>query len=145
VTANAVDAALGASRRERGRALLGLAEDQWFDRKSTRTPPKELAIALVAFANAEGGVVVLGLHGGKVEGFSSAGNRINELRQAAIDFTVPPVRSTVEEVECTNEKGDTDILLVVHIEPSEVAHELTNGDCYLRVGDESRKLSFAQR
>lgn len=29
--------------------------------------------------------------------------------------------------------------------PSERVHELTNGDCYLRVGDESRKLRFADR
>jgi ATP-dependent DNA helicase RecG len=37
------------------------------------------------------------------------------------------------------------VLLVFHVEPGEHVHETTGGDCYLRVGDESRRLSFAQR
>jgi len=38
-----------------------------------------------------------------------------------------------------------DALLIARVEPGSVVHELTNGDCYLRVGDESRKLNFALR
>ena len=55
-----MDQALVQSPDKRGDALLGLAEDQWFDRKSARAKPWKLAEALVGFANAEGGAVVVG-------------------------------------------------------------------------------------
>jgi ATP-dependent DNA helicase RecG len=102
-------------------------------------------VPLVAFANAEGGTIVVGLHNGKVEGFRDAAKRINEFRQAPINFTVPPVRSRFSQVRCKNDDGQVDILLVVRVDPSERVHELVNGDCYLRIGDESRKLGFPAR
>jgi ATP-dependent DNA helicase RecG len=61
MTANQVDAALAAPSEEVGPMLLGLHEDQWFDRKSVQIVPKDLAPHLVAFANAEGGTIVIGL------------------------------------------------------------------------------------
>jgi ATP-dependent DNA helicase RecG len=123
-------------------ALDGLArlpEGQWFERKSGRVDPKDLAIPLVALANAEGGVVVVGLHDGAVDGVPLA--RVNALRQAAQDFTRPVVRARVEEIEL---KGDLR-LLILRVDPGEVVHETAKGDVYLRVGDESRRLGFAQR
>ena len=67
--------------------------------------------------------------------------RINELRQAAHDFTRPVVRHRVEER--TTAEGAA--LLVFRVEPGEQVHETASGECYLRVGDESRRLGFAQR
>lgn len=145
MTANEVDAALAAPPADVGRLLLSLQEDQWFDRKSIRTAPKDLAVPLSAFANAEGGALVIGVHSGKVEGTRTQRHKLNDLRQAPIDFTEPPVRATFEEVSCINEQGDEDEILVVRIEPGERVHQLKNGDCFLRIGDESRKLSFQQR
>lgn len=145
MTANDVDAAIAADPHEVGALLLGVAEDQWFDRKSARAAAKDLARPLIALANAEGGVIVVGLHDGRVEGVRSNPQKVNEFRQAAIDYTVPPVRVQVDEVECVNDEGDDDAVLVMRVDPSETVHELQNGDVYLRVGDESRKLSFAAR
>lgn|GEM_PF-4205795 len=71
--------------------------------------------------------------------------RINELRQASIDHTSPPVRVTCKEVPCINGQGIPDVLLVFRVDPGERVHEMKNGDTYLRVGDESRKLNFTQR
>ncbi len=48
--------------------LLETHEDQWFDRKSARVKPRALADALIGFANAEGGIVAVGLSDGHVEG-----------------------------------------------------------------------------
>lgn len=67
---NQVDAALALPAKEAGAALLALPEDQWFDRASVRVLPKDLGAPLAAFANAEGGVIVIGLHDGRVEGCS---------------------------------------------------------------------------
>lgn len=62
-----------------------------------------------------------------------------------INFTVPAVRAQFLDVECVNNDGQPDHLLVVRIDPSEVVHETHKGDCFLRIGDESRKLNFNQR
>lgn len=145
MTANEVELALTATAEETGPLLLATQEDQWFDRKSARLTPKDLAPVLVAFANAEGGVVVLGLHNNEVQGIDSFRHKVNEFRQVPIDFTSPPVRVAFLEVDCTTMEGKPDHLLVIRIDPSERVHETQNGDCYLRVGDESRKLTFAQR
>ena len=140
-----VDAALALPAGETGTALLELPEDQWFDRKSVRVSPKDLGPALTAFANADGGRVVIGLHDGQVEGCRQYPAKMNAFRQAAIDFTVPPIRMTVSEVECVNSRGEDDTLLVLRVDPGERVHEVRNGECYLRVGDETKKLGYPQR
>jgi len=71
--------------------------------------------------------------------------KLNEFRQVPINFTVPPVRARFDQIECVNGQGEPDALLIIRIEPGERVHELQNGDCFLRVGDESRRLSFASR
>ncbi len=145
MTANEVDRALAAPPAGVGQRLLSLVEDQWFDRKSIRLAPKDLGAPLVAFSNAEGGTIVVGLHDGKVEGTRARAVKINEIRQAPIDHTVPPVRASFEQVACVNDAGEPDELLLIRVDPGERVHELRNGDCYLRVGDESRRLNYQQR
>ena len=122
--------------------LLTLPEGQYFERKSGRISPKDLAIPLVAMANAEGGAIVVGLHDGMVDGVEPA--RVNALRQAAMDHTAPPVPVSHEE-RVIKVGGMSRTVLVMRVEPSDTLHSLTNGTAYLRVGDESRKLSAAQR
>lgn len=140
----AVDQALALPSAGRGAALLQLAEDQWYERKSIRIAPKDLAAALVGLANAEGGTVVVGLSGGTVEDLSSLPRKVSSLRQVPLDHTTPPVRARYEEVQVSTSEGEATVL-VVRVDPGESVHELTNGDCYLRVGDETRKLSYLQR
>ena len=145
MTVNQVDAALALPAGETAAALLALPEDQWFDRKSVRMLPKDLGPSLTAFANAEGGIIVIGLHDGQVEGLRGYPEKINSFRQAAIDFTVPPVRMSVSEVACVNSRGEDDLLLVLRVDPGERVHEVKTGECYIRVGDETRKLGYPQR
>ena len=90
-------------------------------------------------------MIVIGLHDGKVEGCRQYQEKVNSFRQAAIDFTVPPTRVNVAQVNCVNSRGEDDFLLVIRVEPGERVHEVKSGDCYLRVGDETRKLSYHQR
>jgi ATP-dependent DNA helicase RecG len=66
--------------------------------------------------------------------------RVNSWRQAALDFTQPPVRHTVEEIPCTNARGEPDRIVLIEIESSERVHETVKGETYLRVGDETRRL-----
>jgi ATP-dependent DNA helicase RecG len=145
MTENKLDAALALPAGETGPALLALPEDQWFDRKSVRVSAKDLGPPLTAFANADGGTIVIGLHNWQVEGCCRYPEQVNSFRQAAIDFTVPPVRMTVGEVACVNSRGEDDMLLVLRVDRGERVHEDSTGDSYLRVGDETRKLSRPQR
>lgn len=134
-----VDQALNLEPNDAIRQLLQLPEGQWFDRKSGRTSPKDLAIDVVAMANAEGGTVAIGFHDGTVDGISPA--KINDFRQTSIDRTHPPARVRAREIAATTEDGEPTVVLALHIHPGEHVHTLTNGNAYLRVGDESRKLS----
>lgn len=145
MSAKDVDRALAAPISQVGAQLAALPEDQWFDRKSIRSDPKSLAPALVAMANAEGGVLVIGLDNGVVQGIKHDAKRVNDYRQLAIDHTEPPVRCRVEQVKCINSAGEVDALIVIRIDPSEMVHETKKGECFLRIGDESRKLTHDLR
>ena len=47
--------------------ILSREEGQTFDRKSVRIKPKDLAVTMIAFANADGGDLVVGITDGKKE------------------------------------------------------------------------------
>jgi ATP-dependent DNA helicase RecG len=134
-----VDRVLAQPPDEAVEQLVGLPEDQWFERKAGRISARDLAVPLVAMANAEGGYVVVGIHNGAVDGVTAA--RLNALRQAAQDFTTPVVRCTATELATSTGH----VVLVLRVASGERVHETTKGEVYLRVGDESRRLGYAQR
>jgi ATP-dependent DNA helicase RecG len=119
-------------------------EDQWFDRKSSGVSARKLAEALVGFANAEGGMIAIGLHDGRVEGVHDIAPRVNAWRQAALDFTRPPVRHAFEEIPCTNHRDESDSIVLIEVESSERVHTSASGDTFLRVGDENRRLGLLE-
>lgn len=133
-----VDQALGLAPDEAAARLAALPESQWFERKSGRIKAQDLAVPLVAMANSEGGVVVVGLAQGQVDPVSQRAE--NDVRQAAVDFTSPPVRQWVERLQTSQ-----GLVLVLRVAPGDHVHETTKGECYQRIGDESRRLSYRQR
>lgn len=137
--------ALGLAMAPRASALLALREDQWFERKSARISARDLADTAVGFANAEGGTIVVGLSNGQVEGVDRHPDKLNAWQQAALDFTIPPVPVHPKFVNCLNDRGQTDRLLVIEVDTSERVHTNQRDEVFLRVGDENRRLSFAQR
>lgn len=140
-----VSRALSADADQIGAELAAIAEDQWFERKSGRIEPRRLAETLVGFANADGGVVAVGLHSGSVDGTRGNIRHRNELMQTAMTFTEPTVQAKSALYACINARGDADDILIFEIPPSSTVHATTRDDVYLRVGDETRKLTFAQR
>lgn len=145
MTTIGVERALISGAEQVGRALLSLPEDQWFDRKSARIAPKGLANTLIGFANAEGGVIAIGLADGQVEGTDRTPERRNEQMQASIRLCEPAVRAKAKLVPCLRQDGAPDHLLVLNVEPSEGVHANQRDEVYLRVGDETRRLTFHQR
>ncbi len=140
-----IEHALGLTARDVGDALLEITEDQWFDRKSILVKERDLANVEIGFGNADGGRIVVGLHDGKVEGTDAHRARRNSLMQAHIDFVSPPVRARCELVPCVNEDGYPDHLLVIDIRPGDTVHTNVNDSVFLRIGDETRRLNYAQR
>lgn len=145
MSATSVSTALALPPSAVGPALLALPEDQWFDRKAVTVGREKLAQLEVAFANAEGGVAVVGLSEGRVDGTRRAPDRVNALRQAAFDLTVPVVPHRIDAVACVNAAGEPDELLAVWVEPGTQVHATNKDEVFLRVGDATRRLTFDQR
>jgi ATP-dependent DNA helicase RecG len=62
------------------------AEGQYFDRKSSSIKLSQLAKTIIAFANADGGTVAIGIKDRLIEGINDQGNiKINDFIQCGID------------------------------------------------------------
>jgi len=145
MSVDAIDVALAGDEDQIGARLLQLPESQWYDRKSARIEPKKLAESIVALANAEGGVIVVGLLAGVVEGVDADAGHLNALMQTAVDFTEPTVPAQFSLRSCRRGDGHPDHLLVIDVPTGSHVYATHRDECFLRIGDESRKLSFAQR
>lgn len=129
---------------ERISSLSQRAESQWFERTGRRSTARHLGDLLVGFANAEGGLIAIGIaDDGTVEGTDGDAARVNDWRQAAVTHTAPPVRHTFELIECQTAHG-RDYVALVEVGPSEHVHSNTRDQTYLRIGDQNRQLSVSQ-
>ena len=88
--------------------ILTRKEDQTFDCKSILIDPKALAIPIVAFANADGGVIAIGVSDKtrKIEGVDQDANKLNELFRVPFDFCNPSVSVTCNYLACTDNEGN---------------------------------------
>ena len=106
--------------------------------------PKALAITVVAFANADGGRIVIGISDKtkRIEGVDYEIGRLNELLRVPFDFCEPTVKVNIERIPCMDDKGRENHVLVMDIEPSPQVHANQADEVYLRVGDKSKLLKF---
>jgi len=127
--------------------LLSKEESQTFDRKSVNIAPRDFSSHVCAFANADGGVIVVGISDKtrRIEGVDHRERQVNELLRVPMDFCTPTVPFAHEFVECTDSSGMPNHVLVFHIEASALVHENQAHDAYLRVGDKSKILSYEDR
>lgn len=70
--------------------ILSKEENQTFDRKSINISPKDLAIPIVAFANADGGDIAIGItdRTKRIEGIDFETKKLNELLRVPFDFVI---------------------------------------------------------
>ena len=119
-------------------------ENKLFDRKSSKVKPTDIAPIISAFANAEGGTVVIGVaeKTREIEGIDGIGNdSINDLIAAPKDVCIPMPQYKEEFLEVINKNGKADRLLLLHIEPSpEQVVRTINNSTYLRVADRTKEL-----
>ena len=127
--------------------IITRKEGQTFDCKSIQIAPKALAIPIVAFANADGGTIVIGVSDKtrKIEGVDQYTEKLNELLRVPLDFCNPSVPITTDLVPCTDKDGNNNHILLMYIPASSELHSNQADEAYMRVGDKSRKLSFKER
>ena len=121
-------------------------EFQVFDRKSARIDAKALAVLLIAFANADGGTAAVGVeNNGEITGVDGMQEHINELLRAGLDYCVPSILTTHEYMDVTDSKGQKNHIILMRVAPSMKVHANQADEVFYRVGDKSKKLTFAQR
>ncbi len=127
--------------------VLAVEEMQIFDRKSINIEPKALAIPIIAFANADGGTIAIGISDKtrRIEGIDFDIQKLNELLRVPFDFCIPTVKVEIEKVQCIDFKGRENHILLMHIEPGMEVHANQADEVFMRVGDKSKKLSFDER
>lgn len=128
--------------------LTTTPEGQYFDRKSAKKKPLDLLPVIVAFANAGGGIIAIGIEDdGTVTGFKyEMAKPIEEFKNIAfVELRDTPVLCESYELPVKNNKGEDDVVLILSIEASNNrVIKNYDGNVYLRFGDKSPKLAFEQ-
>ncbi len=123
-------------------------ENQFFDRKSARIKPLDILKHLVAFANAEGGKLVIGIEdNGDISGFTCKGaHSIDEYRNIFLtELRETPINPKFEVMPVINLYGKEDNILVISVGiSSDRVIKSYDGKVYLRQNDASRELNFEQ-
>ena len=126
--------------------ICTMTESPLFDRKSARIDAKTLAIHLIAFANADGGAIAIGVEDdGTITGIDAYQDHINELLRAPFDYCKPSVQIETEQLPCANKDGKPDHILLIEVLQSNELHSNQADDVFFRVGDKSKKLNFEER
>ena len=122
-------------------------EDQTFDCKSIQIDPKALAVPIVAMANADGGMLAIGVSDKTrtLEGVDQHTEKLNELLRVPFDFCNPSIPVTCSNLPCTDKDGKDNHILLMEIPASMYLHTNQADEAFMRVGDKSRKLSFDER
>ncbi|HID93247.1 MAG TPA: hypothetical protein EYP60_04025 [bacterium (Candidatus Stahlbacteria)] len=94
--------------------------------------PTDLARWIVGFANAEGGIILIGISDyGSISGIEIAPQNVEKLIHCPFDYCEPPVE--VEQERVSTKSGT---VLVFNVKASNRVHSTTDGIVYLRIGDE---------
>jgi ATP-dependent DNA helicase RecG len=127
--------------------IISRKEDQTFDCKSIQIDPKALAVPIVAMANADGGVLAIGVSDKtrRIEGVNQHTGRLNELLRVPMDFCVPSVRVQWSFLPCVDSEGNDNRILLMQVPASSHLHTNQADEAFMRVGDKSRKLGFDER
>ena len=125
-----------------------IKENQFFDRKSARIKPNDAARHVVAFANASGGKLVIGIEDdGEVTGFDYEGaQNVEDYEQIHLTSCTPGPSVHVERIPVVTSSGSDDFILVIEVEPSpdRVICRRNDKKVFLRQGDKSVELDREQ-
>ncbi len=127
--------------------LRSRPESLYFDRKSSRVSYQTLANEIASFANANGGLIVVGITDtGVIEGFNQYGlNKLNNFQKVVSGYLNPCPVYDYEIFDVKNDKDENDCVLLFYVEPAMNFIIRNNKDeVYCRQGDSSIKLTSSQ-
>lgn len=127
--------------------ILQMQEGQTFDRKSILIEPSHLATIIVAMANADGGMIAVGISDKtrRIDGVDQDKKHLNDILRTPLDFCAPSVPVTTDYVPCTDAEGRENRVLLMFVPASPRLHANQADEVFWRVGDKSRKLTFDER
>ncbi len=127
--------------------ILQMQEGQTFDRKSILIEPSHLATIIVAMANADGGMIAVGISDKtrRIEGVDQDKKHLNDILRTPLDFCAPSVPVTTDYVPCIDAEGRENRVLLMFVPASPRLHANQADEVFWRVGDKSKKLTFDER
>jgi len=128
--------------------FLDTQEWQTFECKRAAVQPRKLLETAVAFANTDGGFIVIGLEdpskamsANRLIGISENTDNVSEFLKLLEKEIDPPLRLWNKfELNITNIKKTVDKLLVINVKKSIEVHSLKNGDTWVRRGKQNVKI-----
>ena len=132
--------------------FLDTQEWQTFECKRAAIKPADLLETIVGFANADGGLIVVGLEDptkaqgeDRFIGISENADNVSDVLKL-IDKEIEPPLSLWNkfELDITNTQGQADKLLVLSIAKSNDVHSLKRGDTFIRKGSQNVKIGATE-
>ncbi|MEK9131442.1 MAG: ATP-binding protein [Patescibacteria group bacterium] len=132
--------------------LLDTQEWHTFECKRAAIRPADLLETVIAFANAEGGLIVIGLEDpGKAEGNNrligiseNLDNVSDFLKLIEKEIEPPFILWTKFEIDIQNTQDKPDKLMVLNIKKSNDIHSLKRGDTFIRKGHQNVKIGSSE-
>jgi ATP-dependent DNA helicase RecG len=132
--------------------FLDTQEWQTFECKRAAIRPADLLEVVVAFANADGGYIVVGLEDPakaqgekRLLGISENADNVSDFLKLIDKEIEPPLILWGKfELDITNVQGQADKLLVLNIKKSNDVHSLKRGDTFVRKGRQNVKIGSTE-
>jgi len=122
--------------------VMSNPESQYFDRKSFRSRPADIANDIIWMANAQWWLIAIWIHDGNLDYDPQMNNdKYNDFFQIAQDFIQPHPKVNVEEVSIEDKK-----VLLIHVDTSieNLFERKDNQKVFLRVWDETKEQNHYQ-
>jgi len=137
--------------------LLAMPESRMFEAKRVGPRNDKKLETILAFANTDGGLLVLGVEDAKkakgrdrLYGIEENPESVDELRRLVRTRFTPPIappdaqEPTFTKIPCTLRDGSKGHIVVVHVHKSPLVHSFVDNGTYERVDCSNRQLSAAQ-
>lgn len=129
--------------------LLASQEWQRFECKRARLSPGKALEAAVAFANSNGGLIVIGLEdpekasgANRLYGISESPDNVSEFLNFLHKEIDPPLKNLkTYDLDITNIFGKSDKLQLVYIDPDAEIHSIKSDGTFVRRGRQNRQLT----
>lgn len=123
-----------------------MSEGQLFDRKSAKIKPKDILKHIIAFANADGGALAIGIEDDGVFSGTAyqAAYSLEDYRLAIQQDILGQPKVSYEKLAFEHE-GELDHLFMIYVDLSvDRLIKTRNEEVYLRIGDKSVRQTYSQ-